>query len=847
MFDAFQIAISNLLEQNQIVSLLIIGALFGALILILIFFLLRRFLHQVGRIPNAFQFVILLVTLPKESAEEKGREAPRDTKALVEAIGVAETFFSSIGGLRAQRGFKAFLFGRTDHLAFEIVAHKGLISFYVATPRYLQQFMEQQIQAQYPTAVVEEVEDYNIFAPESRILGTYLTFKQKSLFPIKTYKKIESDPLNSLTNTLSKLGEEDGAAIQFIIRSAKKEWRREGVRIAREMQQGKKLSEVLNRGWFSGFWDIFKSQIQTKPTKPGEPAKEPYRLTPLEEEMVKSLEEKASKLGLDVNIRLIAAAKDEARARMYLNNMVSSFSQYDLPQYGNIFQKHLPGIFGGQNKLTHDFIFRNFNDRAKIVLNTEEMASVFHFPLPTTETPNIRWLLAKKAPAPVNIPKEGILLGYNEYRGQKTDIRIKREDRFRHIYVIGKSGSGKSALMSNMIIQDVLAGDGVAVIDPHGDLIEDVLPLIPKNRIDDVIYFSPSDTERPMGLNMLEYRTEEQKDFAVGEMIAIFYKLFGQEMIGPMFEHYMRNAMLALMEDQEAGATLIEIPRIFTDKEFRKQKLTKVKNPIVKSFWEQEYEQSQRGSQAADMLSYVISKIGRFLTNDMMRNITGQVKSAFDFREIMDQRKILLVNLSKGTTGEVNSNLLGMILVTKLQMAAMSRATLPQSERKDFFLYIDEFQNFITESIATILSEARKYRFGLVIAHQYIGQLVQGQNTKIRDAVFGNVGTLVSFRIGVEDAEMIAKELAPIFNQYDVINIPMYTAYVKLLIDNTASKAFNMATFPPQKGNREVAEAIKQLSRLKYGRNKSIVESEILERGRLGQLGGGGGRPENMF
>jgi type IV secretory pathway TraG/TraD family ATPase VirD4 len=832
--------VNQLIEQNQISFILIGGGILLIAILIGLFFIFRKFLHQLGRIPAAFEFVVLLITLPKESTEGKQGENPRGPQALAEAIGVAETLFSSIGGLRAQRGFKAWLFGRTDHLSFEIVAHESLISFYVATPRYMQQFIEQQIQAQFPTAVIEEVEDYNIFTPESNILGTYLTFKQKSVFPIKTYKKAESDPLNALTNTLSKLGEEDGAAMQFVVRSAKKEWRREGIRIAREMQQGKKLSEVLHKGIFGGWADVFKTQVKPQPAKPGESPKQPYKLTPLEEEMVKSLEEKANKLGLDVNVRLIATAKDKARAQMYLNNMVSSFSQYNIPQYGNVFKASLPGFFGGQEKIVRDFIFRNFNDKAKIVLNTEEMASIYHFSLPTTETPNIRWLMAKKAPAPVNAPKEGILLGYNEYRGIKTDIRIKLEDRFRHVYIIGKSGVGKSVLLANMIVQDILNGDGVAVIDPHGDLVEDILPFVPKERIDDVIYFCPSDTERPLGLNMLEYKTDEQKDFAVQEMIAIFYKLFGQEMIGPMFEHYMRNAMLALMEDKETGATIIEIPRMFTDKEFRRQKLTKVQNPVVKNFWEQEYEQSQRGSQAADMLSYVISKIGRFLTNDMMRNIIGQARSGFDFREVMDNRKILLVNLAKGTTGEVNSNLLGMILVTKLQVAAMGRVTLAKEERKDFFLYIDEFQNFITDSVATILSEARKYRFGLVIAHQYIGQLVQGQDTKIRDAVFGNVGTIISFRIGVEDAEAIAKEFAPIFSEYDVINAPMYTAYLKLLIDNTASKAFNMATFPPKKGDKKIAEAVKQLSRLKYGRNKTIIEAEIMERSHLGELAGAG-------
>ncbi len=322
-------------------------------------------------------------------------------------------------------------------------------------------------------------------------------------------------------------------------------------------------------------------------------------------------------------------------------------------------------------------------------------------------------------------------------------------------------------------------------------------------------------------------------------MVAIFYKLFGQEMIGPMFEHYMRNAMLALMDDKEAGATLIEIPRMFTDKKFRKEKLKFVKNLIVRNFWQQEYEQSQAGQQAADMLSYVISKIGRFLTNDMMRNIVGQARSGFNLRDIMDNQKILLVNLSKGAIGEVNSSLLGLIMVSKIQMAAMARTDIPKEQRKDFYCYIDEFQNYTTDSIAIILSEARKYRLNMILAHQYIGQLVKDNNTQIRDAVFGNVGTKVAFRIGVEDAEMIAKELAPIFDENDVINVEKYTANIKLLIDNTTCRPFNMKTILPPAANRALAEQLKQLSRLKYGRDKAIVEAEVIERGQLDKLGGG--------
>ena len=360
------------------------------------------------------------------------------------------------------------------------------------------------------------------------------------------------------------------------------------------------------------------------------------------------------------------------------------------------------------------------------------------------------------------------------------------------------------------------------------------MECIPKNRVDDVIYFDPSDMERPMGLNMLEFRTDDQKDFAVQEMIAIFYKLFPPEMIGPMFEHNMRNVMLTLMADEEHPGTIADIPRMFTDKEFQKYKVAKLKDPVVKSFWEKEMAQTT-DFHKSEMLGYLISKVGRFVENEMMRNIIGQQKSGFDFRKVMDEKKILLINLSKGRTGEVNSSLLGLIIVAKLQMAALSRAELPESERHDFYLYIDEFQNFITDSISIILSEARKYRLDLILAHQYLGQLKdeKGQQ-KVLDAVLGNVGTLIAFRVGVEDAEIFAKEFSPVFNEYDVVNIDKYRAYVKLLIDNTAAHAFDMATLPPRPGNPELARAIKELSRLKYSRARGEVEAEILERTQLG-------------
>ncbi|MEK7226402.1 MAG: type IV secretion system DNA-binding domain-containing protein, partial [Bacteroidota bacterium] len=466
--------------------------------------------------------------------------------------------------------------------------------------------------------------------------------------------------------------------------------------------------------------------------------------------------------------------------------------------------------------------------------------SFWHLPLHSTEAPNIKWLTSRRAPPPSNLPTAGLLLGYVDYRGSRTNVFMKEADRRRHLYIIGKSGGGKSVYIASLAVQDIKAGHGVCVVDPHGDLVEYILQHIPKERADDVVIFNPSDMDRPVGLNMLEAKTDDEKDFAVQEMIAIFYKLFPPEMIGPMFEHNMRNVMLTLMADINDTGTIIDIPRMFTDDDYAKQYLKKLKDPVVRSFWEKEMAKTS-DFHKSEMLGYLISKVGRFVENEMMRNIMGQQKSGFNFREIMDNKKILLVNLAKGKTGEVNAKLLGLIIVAKLQMAAMGRADLPEEKRNDFYLYIDEFQNFITDSISTILSEARKYRLDLIVAHQYMGQLTDEKgHTGIRDAVLGNAGTICCGRIGPDDSEVLAKEFAPTFGSYDLLNTPMYAWYTKLLIDNTASKPFLMQTFPPQSGNPELATAIKELSRLKFGQDRALVEAEIMERTKLGVAESGG-------
>ncbi len=824
-------------SSSEGVSLaLVIAVLLLAGLIILFLLGLKFVLSKKGSYIDAIAKKILLVQMPQFS--EANEEVKSDNTKWQEIVGAAESLYASLGGLKPERGWRKFLYGRTDHISLEMVAHRGEIFFYLAVPPSLLRFVTQQIHAQYPEAHIEEVEDYNIFKPTSKVLGSYLIFTRNSAFPLKTYKEAESDPLNAITNALSKLNEEEGAAIQVLIRPAPTTWRLPGKKIVDRLQKGDHPDKIIySQSWatraFSALIStLFESWSSGKNNDLNKKMEEHRQLSPLEQKMIESIESKMSKAGLEVNIRIVVATENQEKTRRYLENITNAFAQFNIYQYGNSFKAI---IFSPNNKIVHDFIYRIFVNKRKIILNTEELASLYHFPHRFIETPNIHWLEAKKAPPPVNLPKEGILLGKAVYRGEEIEVRIKDEDRMRHLYALGKSGVGKSVFLSNLAVQDAKRGNGFAVIDPHGDLIEDIIQNIPPERADDIIYFNPSDTDRPIGLNMLEAKTPEEADFAVQEMIAIFYKLFPPEMIGPMFEHNMRNVMLTLMANKENPGTIADIPRMFTDPAFQKYNLQFVKDPVVRSFWEKEMAQTT-DFHKSEMLGYLISKVGRFVENAMMRNIIGQPRSGFNFEQIMNEGKILLVNLSKGTTGEVNSSLLGLILVSKLQMAALARAKIPAEKRRDFYLYIDEFQNFVTDSIATILSEARKYRLGLILAHQYISQLIMNNNdTKVKDAVFGNAGTLVIFRVGVEDAEAIAKELAPVFNAHDVINIEKYTAYVKLLIDNTASRPFNMKTLPPLPKNPELGEKYKQLSRLKYGRPREEVEREILKRTKLGE------------
>lgn len=817
-------------EGNLLIAVLAFLLVMGILVALLLAarFFYRRFLIN----KSYFDHQIFLIKLPKEKPEDE--KQTDSLQQMREEIAKGETIFASIGGLRAQRGILAWWAGRQDHFAFEIVASRNKIAFYAVAPRALSRYLEQQINAHYPEAVIEEIEDYNPFNANSQILAAHLKTRKSFVLPLRTYQKMEVDPLSSMINVMSKLEKDESIAVQYVVRSAHGSWHRKVRKIVRRIQDKNSVSDGIQESIVNkvlGFLgDLFsQGNNANKDLTSKTPDK---RLSALEDETLKTIEEKNLRAGLDVNLRLIVSSSSRERANVYLENIASSFSEYNNYSYGNHFSR---AAKSNQERQINDFIYRRFRDDSSFLLNTEELTSLYHLPLKHMETPNILWLTAKSAPAPADVPSEGLLLGENIYRGVKKEIRIMRSDRRRHTYIVGKSGVGKSVLLTNMAIQDIQNGEGVCVLDPHGDLIEDILQRIPPERAEDVIIFSPADTDRPLALNLLEYdpRYPEQKSFVINEMIGIFDKLYDLKQTGgPMFEQYMRNALLLIMEDPESGSTLMEIPKVLADENFRRLKLSRCKNRTVVDFWQKEAEKAGGDAALANIVPYITSKLTAFISNDMMRPIIGQQKSSFNFRDLMDRQKILLIDLPKGIVGEMNAYLLGMIIVGKILMAALSRTDMPAEDRKDFYLYIDEFQNFTTTSICQILSEARKYALNLVIAHQYIGQLSKNNNTEIKDAVFGNVGTMISFKIGTEDAEFLVKEFSPVFNAYDLINIDKGTAYIKLLVDNSSTRPFSIKTIWPLLGvhRPEIAPKIRSLSRLKFGQDRAIIEANIIKR-----------------
>jgi hypothetical protein len=729
---------------------------------------------------------------------------PRDNEIKIDA---AEQLFASFAGIKAHGGFSFLKY--PPHVSFEIVGMPEDIRFYIYTPNKYRDIVEKQINASYPEAQIKAVEEkgtkegyiigneYNIFSQTGKVAFATLKLKDSNYKPIKFYKDFAVDPLSSITSVLAKMSSGEGAAIQVLISGSDSKWSKTG------------------RGYIA----------MTKKNE-SNPETAKYAADPKE---LEAIESKISKPGFNTVIRVVVSSSSQESADAHLENIVSSFGQFS---GHNSFSKVKHWLKGG---FITDFVYRYFPSGGNLsVLTSEELAGIFHFPNKSVTTPHIYWINSKRAPAPAQIPTSGLYLGKSSYRGLEKPVFVQDDDRRRHMYIIGKTGVGKSELLKQMILQDVQEGKGVAVVDPHGDLIEDILQLIPPERAEDVILFDPSDTERPMGLNMLEAQTEEEKHYIVSSIVGLMYKLYDPNktgIIGPRFEHAIRNAMLTVMS--EKGSTFIEVVRALTDANFVQELLPKVQDPIIRRYWTDQIAQTS-DFHKSETLDYIVSKFGRFVTNKMMRNIIGQSESSFDFRKVMDEGKILLVNLSKGKIGEENSSFLGLVLVPKILVAAMSRQNTPQEQRRDFYLYVDEFQNFATPDFAQILSEARKYKLNLIVANQFIGQM----DEEVKNAIFGNVGTIMSFRVGVTDANYLQHEFQPVFTEADLINVDVYNAFVKTIVGNEPVTPFSIDTTKDMteekaKANPRVAELIKELSRLKYGKEVTALEVDIARRARL--------------
>jgi hypothetical protein len=724
-------------------------------------------------------------------------------------IKAAEQMFTGLIGLGEKlKGLKKII-GARKFVSFEIVAFREVIKFYVVCPEKIAPIIDRQINGTYPSAEILRVKEYNLFPEEGNVAYASLKLDKDQKIPVQTYEELPVDTISTLTDAMSKLQDNEAGVFQLVISPAGSDWRNSAKDFV------KKLREPPKEG-------------EKKPSKPK-----------FNDDTISLIDKKAEKSGFYADVRIVVVSESKYSADSHLINILSTFDQYT-KEAGNRFKKVKDNQL---KKIVDDVIYRI--PRETMILNTAELATLFHFPNKNIKTPYVKWLLSKKAPAPDFVTstydKGYMYVGKNIYRGQTKEVFLRPEDRLRHFYIIGQTGTGKSGLMSGMMIRDMKLGHGCAYIDPHGSDAEKILQQVPPERVEDVVIFDPADLERPVGLNMLEFHSTAQKTLVTNEMLNIFDTLYNLKVTGgPMFEQYMRYAIMLLTEDTESGSTLLEIPKIFVDQGYRDYKISKCKDQEVIDFWKKQAEQAGGEASLKNIVPYVVSKFTAFLSNDYVRPIIAQQESTINFRKIMDEQKILIVRLSKGKIGDFNANLLGMIIIGKILIGSLEREGTAEKDRKPFYLYIDEFQNFLTDGIMIILSEARKYKLSLTLAHQFIGQLTrEGNNTKIRDAIFGNVGNKAILRIGEEDASFLRKVVGEdIVEERDLQQIENFTYYIKMLVDGRPTPAFTARSFYGEspydligQPNPEIADIARQISRLKYGKDRAVIENEVKLRG----------------
>lgn len=810
--------------EPWVVVLIIIGSL--TILAATIFSAKISKLRKSKRYERGLKMVPLLIHLPPstDDIESNGRDK-RDI--ALEAISKSQVLYSILASTTT-KGLKTKLYGQR-HFSFEIIAKDGFIRYYAIVPAVLTETVRQAIQSAYPTARIEEKREENIFAPRGRvenIAGAELTLNKDSYLPIATYEDTKHDASMAILTALSAVKQDEGASVQILFRPAHKNWSENAKHYLESKSQGKDTKKTAGGAGIGTIaLEILKAPWEVPAMH--EKSEVTEHTDGIKQDEITAITNKMRYPTYETLIRVVASSDTKARSEAILSGILSAFSQFNSPEF-NGFKVN---TMKDPKKLAVDYTFRFFPMKLNTnVLNSVELASIFHLPeqdaIPSS---NVERQLTKQVDGPAKLMEEGLFLGTNEFRGAKKPIYLGEKDRRRHVYVIGQTGMGKSVFLENLAFQDMCDGRGFAFIDPHGDAVEAILKRVPEERIDDVIYFDPADIEHPVGMNMFEFTSEDQKDFIVQEGISMLQSLFdpqNQGYFGPRGQHMFRNAALLLMSDPK-GATFIDIPQCFTDPEFVKSKLKYVTDKAVYDYWTKEFPASQKSSDAGEVITWFASKWGPFIANTIMKNTLGQVKSGFNIREIMDNKKIFLVNLSKGRLGDINANLLGMIFVMKFQQAAMSRQDIPEDQRKDFCLYVDEFQNFATDSFESILSEARKYRLNLIVANQFMTQLTD----KIREALLGNAGTIICGRIGVTDAELMVKAFTPTFTAEDLTKTPNFAAVAKVMMFDMPSTPFTMSLPAPMgQPNDELMENLKLLSATKYAKTRAEVEKEIEER-----------------
>lgn len=785
----------------------------------------RRTLREAKNYERGLKMIPILIHLPPASEDIAGEN--RDKRDLTEEVLSQAQVMYNIIASTATKGFKSKIYGQR-HMSFEIVARDGLVFYYAVVPTVLTDVVRQAIAAAYPSARLEEVAEHNVFSQVGKMSGTIggeFTLKKSFSYPIATYLDAKRDASRALLNAISAAGREDGVGLQFLLRPAREGWTKSSITLADKITKDKGFKKTGLASLLSPK-EVMEA-LWKPPESDDKKDKDEKQLNAVEQSAIEAIQEKTRYPGYEVLVRVVVSSNTATRSQALLKNIVAAFALFDSPSF-NGFKFN---VSKNLEELVSAYIFRFFPQQVtQNILNSVELATIFHLPdqnsIPTSQ---VKRQMSKQVDGPTQIMDEGLLLGYNEFRGVKKPIRLGTKDRRRHVHIIGQTGVGKSVLQENLAYQDMMDGRGFAFVDPHGDSVEALLSKVPKERVEDVVYFNPGDMANPIGLNMFEFEHPDQKDFLVQEAISMLYGLYDPGhtgIVGPRLEHIFRNCALLLMSDPEGG-TFVDIPKLLIDEEFMKSKLKHVTDQQVLDFWTKEFPSSQRSSEAGEVISWVVSKFGPFISNDAMRNVIGQQKSGFDFSDIMNNNKILLVNLSKGRMGDLNSKLLGIIFVMKFQAAAMARANIPEDQRKDFTLYVDEFQNFATDSFETILSEARKYRLSLVLGNQFMTQLKED----LREAIIGNVGTTITGRIGITDAEIMVKRYAPVFDAEDLTKLPNYESVVVAQIEGVPSAPFSMSWIAPMgQANQQLSDALKRLSAAKYGRPRGQVEQEIFKR-----------------